>query len=101
MAAQADDVTQVEKFEKFELRWAHHVELHVELQASAVAQDMAERGFSMRPQRDDSPRYAHLDVIRGEFFGSPRAEFLRNLFSRVCPIEFMRVRGVPQRFDFA
>src|SRR5271154_3496016 len=101
MAAQADDVTQVEKFEKFELRWAHHVELHVELQASAVAQDVAERGFSMRPQRDDSSRYANVGVFRSELVRATRAEFLRNLFSSVCPIEFMRVRGVPQRFDFA
>ena len=100
MPADADDVAQIEQLKQLELLRTHHVELHIELQARAVPQNVTESSLPVRPERDDAPRHSHVHMLRSQLLGSSLAEFLGHLPGRVCPFELVRIRRVSQRLNF-
>ena len=100
MAGNADDVAQVEKLEELESLFAHHVQLDVNLQPRALARDMRERGFSMRPKSDDASRRSHVNVLSGKLLGGLISELPGNLLGRVRPGELVRIGRVAQSLDF-
>jgi hypothetical protein len=100
VAAQTDDVAQVEQLKELELLGAHYVELHVKLQARAITRDVSEGSFSVGSQRDDAARDADFNLFRLEFVGSALAEFPGHLARGMRPVESVRIGSVSQRFDF-
>ena len=100
VAFDADDVADIEHFEKLEIALADGVFLDVKLQALTVLLEMREAGLSHVADRHHAAGNPHLDA-RGQLIGGPGAVLAQNVRNAVGGIEALAVGPVAQGFDLA
>src|ERR1700730_2372444 len=101
MPDNADDIAQVEELTKLEPSLTDDVQLDVELQPCAIAQQMPKGGLSVRTQSDDPSRQTYLNAFGGERLGGPSPELLDNLPRGVRRGKLVRVGRITQGLDSA
>src|ERR1700680_1597535 len=99
MPDNADNIAQVEELTKLEPPLTDDVQLDVELQPCAIAQQMPKRSLSVRTQSDDPSRQTYLHALGGERLGGPSLELLEDLLRCVRRGKLVRVGRVTQGLD--
>jgi hypothetical protein len=97
----ADKIANIQQLKKLIGVFTDNVLPDVNLQAGAIARDMGESCFSVRPKGHDPSRGGHMHRAGFQLLYRTLTVRVKDFARRLSPGEFMGIPGVAQGFDVA